>query len=248
MKLGKKPATYDGRDLRLADYRVTSHTVPHHPPVFGHEKLVQTWGVLGNDNVGDCVFAGAAHETMLWTAEALRPASFTDTAVLADYSAVTGYVPGDESTDRGTDVRQALKYRRKTGIVDAHGMRHQLGAYVALEPGHWEQVLEALWLFGAVGVGLQFPSSAMDQFDAGRAWSVVSGSGIEGGHYVPLVAYRARLWCVTWGKLQAMTKSFFEKYCDEAFGLLSPEMLRDGKSPEGFDLTALQTDLRALAA
>lgn len=258
-RLGKLKATYDKRDLRFADYRLKGQALPSHPSRFGHEAFIapHAWQMLGNgpdDSVrpgfqgaGDCVFAGACHETMMWTAEGGRtPASFTGANAISDYSAVTGYVVGDDSTDNGTDVRKALGYRRKTGIIDANGMRHKIGAYLALEPGNLDHIKEAMWLFGAVGIGIEFPTSAMDQLDAGKIWSVVSGAHLDGGHYIPLVAVRSHLECVTWGQIQPMTNSFFSKYCDEAFAILSPEMLVSGKSLEGFDLAQLQADLTAL--
>jgi hypothetical protein len=256
-KLGKKPATYDKRDLQFAHYRTTA-PLPPHPKQFGHEKLVaaSAWQMLGNgpDNTvsqgfqgaGDCVFAGGDHETMLWTLEGGAPAQFTGANAISDYSAVTGYNPKNPKSDQGTDVRQALKYRRSTGLIDAAGKRHKIGAYLALEPGNTDHLLEALYLFGVVGIGIQFPDSAMDQFNAGKPWSVVQGARIEGGHYVPLVAKRSNLECVTWGRIQPMTSQFYAKYCDEAWAILSPEMLKSGKSLEGFDLGQLQTDLNAL--
>lgn len=254
--LGKAPATYDKRDLQFAYYR-SSIPLPAHPKQFGHELLnPRAWEMLGNgpdDSVrpgfqgaGDCVFAGAAHETMMWNLEAGRTVRFTGANAIADYSAVTGYKIGDDSTDNGTDVRQALKYRQKVGIIDADGARHQIGPYLALEPGNVEHLYEALYLFGAVGIGIQFPGSAADQFDAGKPWSVVHGARIEGGHYIPMVAKRKTLDCVTWGRTQPMTLGFYEKYCDEAWVTLSPEMLTAGKSLEGFDLAQLQADLTAL--
>ena len=242
MKLGKTPATHDYRDLCFSTYR--AGPLPPRPKVFGHEGAVASWGMLGNDTVGDCVFAGAAHETILWTTETGHPAPFTAASVLSDYSAVTGYDPTDPNSDQGTDVRTALKYRAKTGLLDATGKRHRIGAYVRVS-GRIE-IEEAVYLFGAAGVGIQFPSSAMDQFNAGRPWSIVSGSPLEGGHYVPLVALRGDLYCVTWGKLQPLTRAFLTKYCDEAWAILSPEMLTGGKSLEGFDLAQLQADLKAL--
>jgi len=247
-KFGKKPATYDRRDLQFAHYR-KGIVLPPHPEQFGHENLVppDAWGMLGNDTVGDCVFAGADHETMLWTAEAGNMAVFTPANAISDYSAVTGYDPGDPDTDQGTEVRLALQYRKRIGLIDAAGKRHKIGAYLAIEPGNIEHLLEALYLFGAVGIGLEIPSSAMDQFNAGRPWSVVHGKQqIEGGHYVPLVARRENLVCVTWGKLQQMTVQFFKRYCDEAWAMLSPEMLSGGVSMEGFNLEQLQADLNAL--
>jgi hypothetical protein len=43
-----------------------------------------------------------------------------------------------------------------------------------------------------------------------------------------------------------MTPQFYKTYCDEAWAILSPEMLKAGKSLEGFDLASLQADLKAL--
>jgi hypothetical protein len=265
LKLGKLPATYDKRDLLFAQYR-TTEALPSHPTHFGHEKLVgsKAWQMLGNgpDNTvkpgfmgaGDCVFAGGDHETMLWNIENDKQVKFTGANAIKDYSTVTGYDPGapldadgNNPTDRGTDVRTALGYRRKTGLVDAAGKRHKIGAYVALELGNMDQLLEALYLFGVVGIGIKFPNSAMDQFNAGKPWSVVPGPEPTDGHYIPLVANRTNLECVTWGRVQQMTVQFYKKYCDEAWTILSPEMLKSGKSLEGFDLAQLQADLKAVA-
>lgn len=247
LKFGKKPVVYDRRDLQFMRYR--TGVLPAHPAQFGHENLIgaDAWGMLGNDTVGDCVFAGSDHETMLWTTEAGDSAMFTPENAIADYSAVTGYDPNDPSTDKGTDVRQALQYRQQTGLIDASGNRHKIGAYLALEPGNFDSLLETMYLFSAVGIGIEVPQSAMDQFNAGQPWSVVHGSQeMVGGHYAPLVAERGNLICVTWGRLQQMTLQFYMKYCDEAWAILSPEMLKEGVSLEGFDLAQLKADLTDL--
>ena len=258
LKTGKLPATPDHRDLLFAKYVDMDTVLPKVPEAFGHEDSVPEWGMLGNgpdpemgptfEGAGDCVFAGAAHETMLWTAVGDGEATFSTHGVLADYGAVTGYTPSDPNSDQGTNVRDALNYRRKTGVVDAHGQRHKIGAYVALQPGDIDHLYAALYLFGAVGIGVKFPESAMQQFDSGQPWDVVDGAKVEGGHYIPLVARRdGMLDCVTWAKVQPMTLKFFQEYCDEAYALLSEEMLgEDGTSPEGFNLTELQADLQAV--
>lgn len=231
----------------MMDY-VDRSILPKCPRSFGHDGLIgdTAWGMLGNDSYGDCVFAGAAHETMLWNAMAGRTVSFTDKAVLSDYSAVTGFDPSKPDTDQGTDMEEAAAYRRKTGVVDAAGVRHKVGAYLALEPGSVEHLYLAAYLFGAVGIGIEFPSSAMDQFDKGKVWSVVRGAQVEGGHYIPLIAKHGHLICVTWAKEQPMTAGFFGKYCDEAVAYCSEEMLTSGKSPEGFNMDQLKADLAAL--
>ena len=246
MKLGKKPARHDKRTLLFENY-LDKAALPVPPATFGHDDLVKSpWQMLGNDRFGDCVFAGAAHETMLWNAERKQTAIFNDACVLGDYAAVTGFSAADPSSDQGTNVLDALNYRRKYGIRDAHGRRHKIGGFVALRPGNLEHLNAALYLFGAVGIGIVFPASAMEQFNADQPWSVVH-SKTDGGHYIPLVRRAPGFYdCITWAKLQAMTQEFYVKYCDEAYAILSTEMLVKGKSLEGFDLAQLQADLAAV--
>lgn len=246
MKLGKKPATYSSHDITLDQFKIESTiTVPIN---FGHSSLIHKWNMLGNNTVGDCVFAGAAHETMLWNKETKKTILFDNQGVLSDYSAVTGYNPKDPNTDQGTDVRTALTYRRNTGIIDSANNRHKIGAFASIEPGNWNDILEAAYAFSAVGIGFNFPDYAMDQFNSGKIWTVKPGGTIEGGHYVPIVGHPSKnlLRVVTWGKTQLMSKAFFLKYCDEAWAILSPEFLLNNKSPEGFDLNILNSILASI--
>lgn len=246
MKLGKLPARKNSVLFSLRDYLNVS-TLPTPPKTVSHQNLISSYGMLGNDKYGDCVLAGAAHETMLWNKEAKKDVIFTVTDVLGDYSSITGFNPNDPNSDQGTDMQVAAAYRRKTGVVDSNGIRHKVLAYLAITPGNKLELKQAVYLFANVGVGFQFPKSAMSQFNAGKPWTVVSSSPIEGGHYVPAVGYDSKyIYVVTWGKIQKMSFSFFTRYCDEAVVYLSEEFLTQGKSPEGFDVTALTSDLSKL--
>jgi hypothetical protein len=252
LRLGKRSATDDARDLLFTKY-VDATQIPSPPAEFGHGDLFppKGWGMLGNDEWGDCAWAGPAHETMLLTKEGGKPAAFTTAGVLSDYSAGTGFdpkagPPGNNPTDQGSNVRDVLNYRRKTGIVDAHDSRHKIGAFVKLETGNLAHVYQALYLFQAVGIGLQMPTTAMSQFNEGQPWSVVDGAKIEGGHYVCCVGKHQNIDLVTWGALQQMTVGFFEKYCDEAWAYISTEDLASEKNPDGFALSQLKEDLAEL--
>ena len=202
--------------------------------------------MLGNDNYGDCVLAGAAHETMLWNAEAKHPVTFTDKDVLSDYTAITGFDPDDPNSDQGTDMQAAASYRRKTGMISQNGARHTVDAYLGIDTGDLTQLKSSIYLFSAAGVGIQFPESAMTQFTKGKPWTVVKNSPIEGGHYIPAIGYDScYIYVVTWGKIQKMAWSFYSKYNDESIAYLSLEYLAT-LSPEGFDLATLRNDLNAL--
>jgi hypothetical protein len=255
--LGKTPARPGAVKFSLGDY-IPLSALPSAPEVFGHTDLVPVLGMLGNDKWGCCVFSGAAHEHMGWNAAAGKRVAFTEEGVLGDYSAVTGFDPNDPNTDQGTDMEVAAKYRRKVGVVDATGRRHPVGAYVALpgvdarganDASFLSTLANAVYVFEAVGVGIEFPASAMDQFDAGEPWDVVSGSQIAGGHYIPIVGRVANgnFLAVTWGRVQEVTPGFLQKYVDEAIVYLTTEFLSGaGRTLEGFDLAALNADLVAL--
>ena len=249
MKLGKQAATIDHRDLTL-DQVVGPDGLKEAPPGFGHwPRVTVQWQMLGNDTVGDCVFAGGDHETMLWNADGGRQVPFTAQTAISDYSAVTGYNPNDPNSDQGTNVRDALKYRQSIGLLDANGARHTIGAYVALEAGQWPQLLEALYAFDAVGIGFNFPDYAMDQFNQGLAWRCQPGGTIQGGHYVPVVGRPgpSRVKVVTWGTTIDMTRCFYETYSDEAWAILSVESLNaSGVTPEGLNLDGLKAALAKL--
>lgn len=240
MKTGKKPARPDAVKFRLRDF-VNPAALPKPPRTFGHEDHIgrADWGMLGNDTAGDCVFAGACHETMLWCSEAGIKTRFTAENALADYAALTGFDPAKPETDNGTDMTEAASYRRKTGIVDAGGKRHTIAAYLKIDPGNLTEHYQALYLFGAVGIGILFPDYAMDQFDAGKPWTLRRVPTPQDGHYIPLVAKRSHIECVTWGQAQPMTAGFFGAFNDESLAYVSLDGLVNNKSPEGFDAAGL---------
>lgn len=156
-KLGKLPARPGAVRFALATYAPTLSAPPG--KFTSHQTLVLDWQMLANDRYGSCVFSGAGHETMLWNREASRAVPFTDSAVLSDYTAVTGFNPADPSSDQGTDMAVAASYRRKTGVVDANGARHQVAAYLAITPGDKTALKQAIYRFSVVGIGIQFPAS-----------------------------------------------------------------------------------------
>ena len=248
MKFGLKPVRPGAVRFAMTRYAALDR-LPPAPAVFGRYAQIDQWDMLANDRYGDCVIAGAAHETMLWNAEQGRIAPFTDQCVLATYSAITGFDPNDPSTDQGTDYEEAAKYRRQTGITDAAGKVHGIDAYldVAKDPAH---LAEAIWLFGAAGICLAFPDYAMDQFNRGQPWDVVPGQPEPTeGHYVCGVGRNAggNIVAVTWGQLQVITPAFLTKYMQAGIGYVSLERLNEkGISLDGFDQEALEADLEDL--
>ncbi len=246
-KLGKKPARPDAVLLKAASYFDLS-ALPKVPAHFGHPWVVRVWGMLGNDFCGDCVWAGAAHETVLLHADAptIVP-TFTSKTVMADYSAVTGFNPHDMSTDQGTDVQEAAEYRQKTGIVDILGHRHKIDLYAEMRCGDLEQLAMLTYLNAVTGIGVQLPSSAEYQFNRAEIWDVIPGAHTVGGHYIPCVGRNSlgQFLFVTWGRLQAATGRWVQEYMDEGVAYLSRARLgKLGLSPQGFNEAQLTDDFK----
>ena len=111
-KTGKLPAEPIGTKIRFGDIFVN---LPRPPMVFGHQDLMgsEPWHMLGNDEVGNCVFAAAAHDLYLWSLIGHGPrVRITTLDTFSDYHAVTGFIPGYPSTDRGTKMADAVEYYR----------------------------------------------------------------------------------------------------------------------------------------
>ena len=247
-RLGKLPARKGATKFKF-DQFFSIENLPTPPATFGTYKELDDWPIFANDTYGDCVFAGAGHEHISWNYEGQKTAQFTTNAILKAYSDVTGFNVNDPTTDLGTDMEAAASYRRKTGIKDTVGKYHKVDAYVELKLGSFEQLKVAMYLFGAVGIGFLFPTSAWDQFEFGVPWDVpTTGYPIDGGHYVAGIGIneKGNIVCVTWGKEHEMTPAFYEKYADEVLAYIELDRLKGTLSPEGFDSAKLEEFLLQL--
>jgi hypothetical protein len=249
LKLGKRAARHDLRTLLLASYITAG--MPPAPARLDLSTKVRAWGMLDNDQIGDCTCAAAGHLIMEWTANAgKKMVTPTDHQIVAAYAAVTGYDPETGANDNGAAEIDVLNYWRQSGIAGK-----KIGAYAAVEPGNHGNIMDSVFIFQGCYIGMQLPISAQAQVQNHQPWSVPPGGptgdgkpGSWGGHAVPVVAYDSRgVTVVTWGAMQVMTWSFWEAYCDEAYAIISNDYLTDKKeTPGGFNMTQLQADLQDL--
>lgn len=253
LRRGMKPWRRDAIALRLSRY-VRRDRLPAVPAQYGLVGgSAVAWGMQANDAAGDCVIAGAEHETMTWKLATGQPVpAFGDSVSIANYSAAlvaeghSPYNPQVPSTDTGLDPVAAASWRQKVGLRDAAGNVHKIDAFVSLDTP--EELDLAAYLFGACGVGFNLPDTAEDQFAQHVPWSDTSGPG-TGGHYVPLVGRNSNgiRFFITWGALQGATADWISTYLVGAVAYLSREyMMATGKSPDGIDWKQLASDLHAL--
>lgn len=256
---GKQASTIDKRDIRFSEV-FSSSTLPKVPTVFkGYSKDFQNgypgWSMFGNgpcddgsipisdiaanQGAGDCAWAGPAEETRILNKNAGNPVPrFTSLNILQQYSAYSGYDLVTGANDNGSNVRDVLNWRQNKGLIDADGGVHKIGIYVSLEPGNFNELRQALYLCDAVGMGINFPETAMNQYLAGHVWTPVKGSQVDGGHYIPVVEHSEidRWTCITWAKAQQISNNFITQYCDEVWAYITTERYSKvtGETPEGY--------------
>jgi hypothetical protein len=241
-KLGKLPAVFDRRTLKLSNYL----DLPKLPPLPAEGsdwfKKVSAFNMAGNDDYGDCVMAGGpAHMKQVWTANAGRREVITpDKQVIAAYLKLTG------GLDTGLNLLEMLKAWRTTGFFGS-----KIGAFVSINPKKAIQLQYTNWIFGGVLMGLMLPKSIEGQ----KIWEVPPGGpvgdgepGSLGGHCVNMGVAIPYLYCVgTWGMKQPMALTFPTVYADEAYGMISLDWFTVAhKTPTGLAWKDLMSDLAAV--
>ena len=231
MKYGKLPARRPEGLKDLPEYLNSPL-----PPAPEAVKVpgVKDWQMLGNDQYGDCTFAGISHaqDALTWDLamhEALHHA--TDAEVVAAYLSYTG------GQDVGADEASLLHYWRTNKLFAGTDFGY---APTTLS---LDTVKQTIHSFGLAYIGIQCPQSAQEQFQAGQPWSVVQGSPIEGGHCIILVGYDPQfVYAVTWGKVVAIEPDFLTTYMDECWAIICPEIATKGEYGN-VNLSQLQADL-----
>jgi len=242
--LGKLPVRTDVRTLSLARY-VDSARLPSPPDAFDETSGVGGWPMYANDRIGDCTTAAAAHMIEAWSAAGRGQAiELPESAVLDafDHVKLADPLTGEE----GAVELDVLRYWRASGIGG-----HRIGAYARVAVHDPQLVRTAAWLFGGLYIGLQMPMTARAQqvWDWTGSLAGPARPGSWGGHAVDVVRYdKKSLTVVTWGRLQELTWNFWDRYCDEAYCILSDDFLEKGNAPNGFDLAALEADLALVTA
>lgn len=238
--LGRQPADPTQPKLQL---RRLAGARPEAPPRCDWLTSVPRWGVFGNDRVGDCTCAAAAHVAVKVDKYGQdRDLALTDEQVLEAYREISGW-DGTSDKDVGATLQDALSYWRSTGIAG-----NTIAAFAWVNPQDLDLVRACIATFGSVYIGAWITSAAVTQFDHGDAWSFTGRSRVLGGHCVHIGAYDADSFtCVTWGQPQKMTVDWFRRYVDEVTVPIDLDWLRaNGTSPAGVDIAGLNADYTAL--
>jgi hypothetical protein len=184
----------------------------------------------------------------------LRGPSVTADQTIAFYSATSGYVPGDPSTDQGSDEVTVYNYWLKNGFAAGD---NPIAGYVSIDPTNVVSIKTAMCLFGNLGFGCQLLTAwvnAMASMKSGFTWDVGSRADPNAGHAFLGYGYNDNgIFIDTWGMFGTLTWKAIAQVCaadagGNLFCALAPDWFTTaGLSPSGFNRTQLAADLPALA-
>ena len=206
--------------------------LPKAPEVLKAPDLAD-WGMLGNDQYGDCTIAGAAHLDM---ANALENSETVPT--ISTQQAVSTYLALTGGADTGLVEADVLQTWREKGLFSEKN-----AGYAPVDHRSFAELRSVTAAFGGTYLGIAVPAPAQQQFAEGKPWALTGTAAdrdIIGGHCVPAVGYdRKYLYVVTWAKLQAATWEWVKMYLEEAWAVATEE-------DERVDAAALAQDLARL--
>lgn len=197
-----------------------------------------------NDRVGDCTAASMAQLIETWTDYGRNGKLVTTDDVIRIYSAGSGYIVGNPTTDIGADMLTMLKAWRTVGIGG-----HKIDAFVKLDHHDLEQVRTAIHLFGGVYIGLDLPLTAQMSGDW-RNPADLTGENVPGswgGHCVSASRFdRTGVWLRTWGHRQRAEWGWWLRYVDECYAPLGTDWVHGDEAPNGLNIEKLRAYLAAL--
>jgi hypothetical protein len=166
------------------------------------ERIINTPRVQGfNDTVGDCVPTGACNVIQTLLARKGIFTAIPNELALQIYSAVTGYVSGDTSTDNGTDINQFLVWWEDNTIAG-----YKLQSSTSINPKDENRIRKIIEDKGYVLTVMGLATQQQNE----RLWIGAGTVGSWGYHCGCFDGFDGEVYnLTTWGQWQPVDRSFF---------------------------------------
>lgn len=259
MKLGRQPRKFNPRVPHLSAMMAQKRMgvlAPPPPSVDWLSVFVSgfSFGMMLNDQLGDCTCAGIYHARQIWTANANPPCDTeSDDNVKLAYCQTCGYHVNDPKTDQGGNEQDVLTFWMNQGIPISQAVGpigdvfDKLAAFFEVDVRHVDDVKHTISWCGGCYIGMDIPAYIMASIPALWTLQDIDNQSI-GGHCVYLCGYDATgPFFISWGSKYQMTWEYFLKYVDEAYGLVDRAWINTtGKTPAGLSLVELVDQMQAL--
>lgn len=193
---------------------------------------ITEWQMLGNDQYGDCTFAGREHYKMSKAAAAGITETWETPIDLVDE-----YLMYNHGKDVGANISQLLLSWFEEG---------KILAFAKLDHTNKAQVDWYMQNFFGVYCGVSLTDDANQKFAYHMPWTTDEGqrpNPMEGHCIVKVKATNETDTYVTWGALQQATSSWTSACLDEVYVIITAEDAKNHK----INVAKLRKDLTTLA-
>lgn len=251
--LGKKAAKPIEKLMPMREHFLGG-MLPTPPNQFSWRKGIRSWGMMLNNDIGDCTAASIGHMIQVHTLNATGIIKTPPDLIVEQLYEQFGFDPnaevqdGRNVTDNGAELSDVVKYVAKNGFYN-----YSFHGFGNVDIKNENDLKVAVWLYGGMHIGLGLPLSIRGQ----SIWDVVDPNGQGdskfnslGGHAVYCTGYDENLVeFITWGYApQFMTWNFALTYLDEAYVMLSNiwENSSTTTTPSGFSVASLEENMNNL--
>ena len=200
-----------------APYAHNFMSVKYNPtyPVDASHGIVD-WGMLGNDQYGDCTFAGREHYKMAKAAAAQLTEQWETTSEL-----INEYLTYTNGQDTGANISQLLLSWYNDGKILAFAKIDHT------DPACVDWFMQN---FNGVYFGVALTDDADELFSAHQPWTTDQGqtpNPYKGHCIVKVTATTDRDGWVTWGGIQLSTKNWTEACSEGAYVIITGEDVKN---------------------
>jgi hypothetical protein len=245
VKFGLKPRIAGLPRLHLSDF-ITHSKLPPIPASydFSAKAALPLADIYGNDALGDCAVAMMFHLAAVFTGNATgQPYHVTLAQIIAAYSRIGHYVPGDPSTDNGCMMSDVFNDWRTVGLPNGEKI---LGV-ISVNEANFADVLAAGFCFENTCFGVGLPDKYVTPFPSGPGyvWGLAGPSDPNNGHAFPGVGAIASgpgagVKIDSWGMLGTFTPDAIAAYAGpsgggEMYSVITTDIVAKGqaKAPNG---------------
>lgn len=237
-QLGRLPAQFPAGLRDLSYY--AAGPLPK-PPASVTVPAVADWGMDSNDTLGDCGVAGIDHGFKAAATDTSETEPFPTAQQVAGY-----YLAYTGGQDSGVVLSQFLAHVRQAGFYG-----HSISEYAPVPVNDVPMLQFVIDAYDYAYVGIQVTQAMMDAAQGGPApwtWTQEEAAGEPiGGHCIILVGYDSNwLYGITWGSVVRIAWPAWHAMAEEAWCVLTGELVSAKADGHGINLAALQADLSRL--
>ena len=242
LALGSRPLEHGALNLDDERYHAAAPAAPDTVTVAADASY--SWGMLDNDQYGDCVAAAVYHvDESLFLRRGVAPYPYQAPECLGWYFKINGVAPGPagSASDQGTDPAVAMAAWQSEGLPG-----HKLAGWGVLA-GNSRLIRRAIWEFGACLFCVALPDNWQSQVDASGAahWRGAQTPDQQNGHGICVNGYTPGMFeLVSWGQPGDLDNDWAASCVEQVFVALSVDAVNSADvGPSGFDLAAMRADL-----